>query len=226
MVRKLLKRSISPLLIPLTRWYLRKERSSTVEGITVRVQQGVFHPGLFSSTRFLLDYLKDQPLAGKSFLELGCGTGLISVFAANRGASVTASDLSLKAVTNARLNAAKAKVSIVHSDLFEKITGGPFDWIVINPPYYAKDAANETELAWHCGSDFQYFKKLFSTMLPFSKPAGMIIMVLTKGCDVVTIESIAKRHGWRMELLREKNVLFDEKDFLFRLVAKQGADSN
>jgi len=155
-MRKIFKRLFSFFLIPVVRLYLRKERRYTYLNTTVTVLPGVFHPGLFYSTKFIIDYLTDKQLSGKSLLELGCGTGLISIIAAKSGAHVVASDLSLLAVENTKRNASQNRVSIniIHSDLFDAIEKMTFDWIIINPPYYARNAKNEEELAWNCGINF------------------------------------------------------------------------
>jgi release factor glutamine methyltransferase len=218
-MRKYFKRLFSLFLIPLTRWYLRKERKYRYNSVTVTVQPGVFHPGLFHSTRFLLEFIEQQDLRSKNFLELGCGTALLSIMAAKAGAVVTASDLSVSAIENARLNARNTEVTmnVIHSDLFDRLSGS-FDFIVINPPYYAQRINNETELAWNCGKDFEYFHKLFSQLSNHIRTPSQIIMVLTKGCDLQKIFSIANNSGFSFELIQEKMALFDGRDFLYRIV--------
>jgi release factor glutamine methyltransferase len=217
-MRTFVKRFASFFLIPATRWYLRKPRTYKYQNISIKIIPGVFHPGLFHSTRFLLSYISEIDLASKTFLELGCGSGLISVVASKQGASVTASDLNPAAVTNTKDNAARNQVSIrtLHSDLFENIAG-TFDYIAINPPYYASDASSNEELAWNCGKDFEYFKKLFKELPMHMHNNSSVIMVLTKGCDLPAIFRIADESGFSFELIKEKNVLFDEKDYLFRI---------
>lgn len=219
----ILKKLAGVLLIPLTRWYLRKERRVEIEGITITVLPGVFHPGLFPSTRFLIDHIKSIDLNGKHVLELGCGTGLISIFCFTKGARVVASDISKLAVENATLNSRRrnADIKIVHSDLFDSIPSTTFDLIIINPPYYRAAARNEEELAWNCGPAFEYFHKLFQQLGDYTHEGVQVIMVLTKGCDIESIVAIARQNNFRMDVVREKKVLFDEKDYIFSVASTQ-----
>jgi len=157
-------------------------------------------------------------------LELGCGTGLISIIAAKSGADVTAIDLSIKAIENVKLNTLTqgVKIRIIHSDLFDSIERKTFDWIVINPPYYAGTPYREEELAWYAGENFDYFRKLFKSLGNYSDETTEIIMVLTKGSEVTKISTIGKENGFDFELVKEKKVFFDEKDFLYRIVRLNG----
>lgn len=216
---QLFKAAAGRILIPFTKWYLRKTRTFRFEDIQVKVFAGVFHPGLFSSTLFILEFLKTKDLRTQTLLELGCGSGLISVACARAGAIVTASDISAKAIENCRENALSNNVQldIIQSDLFANISAAPFDWIIINPPYYARDPRHEEEFAWNCGKNFEYFRNLFEEIRRFIHENTFILMVLTKGCDLESIFAIAQRSGFRFEMLQEKNVPFDQKDYLFRI---------
>jgi release factor glutamine methyltransferase len=217
-MRRFFKRILSFFLVPAVRWYLRKERKHRYRGVTVKVFPGVFHPGLFSSTHFLIDFLSREDLRTKTLLELGCGSGLISVWAARQGAQVTASDLSTKAISNTVLNAKfnSASIRIVRSDLFDNLGKERFDWIVINPPYYARAVRDERDLAWHCGENMEYFQKLFTSMADHIHEDSQVIMILTKeGCDVSGIIRIAEKHSFYLHLLKERNALLDERDYLF-----------
>jgi release factor glutamine methyltransferase len=218
-MRRFFKRVVSFFLVPITRWYLQKERTYKCDGIRVLVLPGVFHPGFFSSTSFILEFLKTQQLSGKTLLELGCGTGLISVYASKHGATVTASDLSETAIRNCEINnqSNQTNISVIHSDLFDSIQNQTFDWIIVNPPYYARLIKNEEELAWHCGENFEYFQKLFASIKDYVHKGTQVVIVLTLGCDLEKIFQIGAEHKLKFELLREKNVLFDGKDFLYRI---------
>lgn len=221
-MRRVFKSLASVFLVPLTRWYLRKKRKYAYQQTTVSVLPGVFHPGFFSSTGLVLEYLEQKITPGETLLEIGSGTGLISVIASKKHARVTALDKSFTAIENTSLNAKAnhVEIEVIQSDLFESLNKKQFDWIVINPPYYARDPQTESDLAWYCGKDFQYFRNLFKGLPQAVHPASQVIMVLTMGCDLKQIFAIGNSAGFRFQLLKEKKVFFDGKDMLYSLQAK------
>jgi len=48
MMPRIIKRIVSPFLEILTRRYLSKTRWLNYQGIRIKVEPGIFHPGLFS----------------------------------------------------------------------------------------------------------------------------------------------------------------------------------
>lgn len=205
--------------MPLAKWYLKKERRFTKGDIQLAVRPGVFHPGLFSSTLFLFEFLKQCDLRNQSLLELGCGSGFLSIVTAKAGAKVTASDISERAVRNAQHNTRlnQVNVTVIHSDLFDQLPCQTFDWIIINPPYYPQQPNSESDFAWYCGEEFEYFRKLFRQLRAFMDEHTTVLMVLTKGCDLDSIFAVAQEYQFRFTLLREKSVLFDERDFIYQI---------
>lgn len=221
-MRKVLKSLASRFMVPLTRWYLRKARKYTYKETTVLVLPGVFHPGFFSSTRLILEYIEQKINPGETLLEIGSGTGLISVIAARKHARVTALDISSAAIENTFLNvkANSVKVDVVKSDLFDSLDNKRFDWIIVNPPYYARDPRTESDFAWYCGKEFQYFNRLFKGLREVMHSQSKVIMVLTMGCDLDEIFRIGHSAGFDFNLLKEKKVFFDEKDMLYTLTVR------
>lgn len=219
---QLIRRVVSFFRVPLTKYYLRRERTYQYFGITVVVRPGVFHPGLFPSTRMLIQYLSTVELQGKRLLELGCGSGLIAILAENGGAVVTASDISTAAIENMEINAAQnqSSITIIRSDLFDEIPVQPFDWIVINPPYYAKAPSTEAERAWFCGQDFEYFRKLFLQLNKYVTKDSGILMTLAGNADIPTIKAIGREHGVDFQILAERSSWLDGRDYLFRLTLR------
>ena len=75
-----------------------------------------------------------------SVLEVGCGTGCISILYVDRCKRVTGVDISGEAITNSKINLILndydvGKVAFVQSDLFENVGDEKFDVIVCNPPW-------------------------------------------------------------------------------------------
>ena len=89
-MKAVLKNIVAHTYKPFLEKYLSKTRMYKYEDIRLEIPPQVFHPGFFFSTRLLLNYLRNFPLVRKSFLEPGCGSGLISIYAAKQGANVTA----------------------------------------------------------------------------------------------------------------------------------------
>ena len=212
------KRIISPFLKRFVKVYFKKERKFRYKSIRAVVLPGVFFPHFTFSTRFLLSFLETKDLENQSFLELGCGTGVISVLVAKKGADVLATDLNPRAITNAERNAKDNKVTIKtqFSDLFQSIPPQQFDFIVINPPYYPKEPANDAERAWFCGNDFDYFKRLFATIAPYLKSTSHVFMVLSEDCDLKTVQEIARSNGFVFSTEVERKIK-GERNFIFRV---------
>lgn len=214
--RKYIRAIANRVLPGLTKRYLSRPRRYRHEGIEVVVQPGVFHPGLYFSTKLLVKFLKAQDLQGKSFLELGAGSGLISIFAAKNGANVTATDINPAAVANIQANAAKNDVEfpVLKSDLFAQIPAQEFDWIVVNPPYYPGTPQNDAEYAWYAGPDHEYFDGLFGGPAGFMGPGTKFLMILSEDCAIDRIREIGELHGKEMELIEMTKVM-GEQNFLF-----------
>lgn len=91
-------------------------------------------PVLFRAGAWLATEVQQavQRSPGARVLDLGCGTGVVGVLAADAGAAVVASDLMPEACAAARAN---GLVDVRRGDLFEALPGERFDLIAFNPPY-------------------------------------------------------------------------------------------
>ncbi len=216
-MRRLLKKIVHPIL---NRWYQRKTsrmQQYRNHGIALDVFPAVFHPGIFLSTNIFIDFLKPHDLAGKRVLELGAGSGMISFFCAKQGAIVTATDINENALKGLHLNAEKNRLSItvLASNLFENVSPNNFDLILINPPYYPKNAENEKDQAFFCGENFEYFQQLFA-QLSQAKRLPTIWMILSEDCAIATIKEIASTHGFEMDGIYETKKRM-EQNYIFSI---------
>ena len=207
---------------PFLRKYLSKTRRYRYKNIRLQVPSSVFHPGFFFSTHLLLDQIKGWSLQNKKLLEPGAGSGLISIYAAQKGAIVTATDINPVAVECLKENSSRnsVQIDVLRSDVFDQIPPQLFDIIVINPPYYKKDPTSYADYAWNCGSNGEYFKKLFGQLSDYIHMETKILMVLCDGCDMHMIKEMSVENGYRMELVRSKRNMI-EKNFIYSIELSQ-----
>ncbi len=217
--RKKILNLLHPILKPLSQWYLSRKRSYRYKNIRLQIYPGVFHPGLFFSTKVLLNYLTSQSIKGSTVLELGAGSGLIAIHCAQQEARVTASDVNPVALKNiaANAHANHVDIEIVASDLFDNLDPSSFNWIIINPPYYPKSVVKDSELAWYCGENFEYFEKLFTQLKSAFLDHQKIIMVLSEDCNIARIKTIAKSRDIALKTIYQQH-LSGERNYIFQLV--------
>lgn len=115
---------------------------------------GVFRPR--SDSWMLADAVREHGVEGLDVLDVFTGSGVVAARAASCGArSVTAIDVSRRAVLSARLNArlAGGRIDALRGDLFEPVGERRFDLITANPPYIpgSEIPARGAARAWEGG---------------------------------------------------------------------------
>ncbi len=219
-MRNFLKKITHPFLKLGYEIYYHKPRTFCYDSICIQVHPDVFPPQLTISTKILLDFISEKELENKSFLELGCGSGIISLFATKKGAKVTASDINTTALDFLSENALKNNLQLnsVESDLFQSINEPTFDCIIINPPYYPKKPKNIKEQAWFCGEHFEYFEALFPQLKSYIIATNETYMILSEDCELEKIKAIASKSGIAFSMVVEKKVV-GEKNYIFSLTS-------
>lgn len=218
MLQKLSKRVVTKIFKPLIEWYISNDRMYHYKGLRLVVKKGVFHPGLFFSTKLFALWLCKQPLGGKKILEIGTGSGMLSLVLARKGALVTATDINPVAVETAGINAQNNNfpVTIIQSDLFDQVPDDiSFDYIIVNPPYYPKDPTSDADKAWFCGSEFQYFHKFFS-QLSMRRSTEICYMILSEDCNIEKIRSLALVNGLSFSEIFSESVWW-ELNYIFEI---------
>jgi release factor glutamine methyltransferase len=217
-MRRFIKGIVNRTWKPYVQWYLKKTRRYNFKNYSVSIEPGVFHPGFFFSTKFLISFIETLDLKEKHFLEMGSGAGLVSIVATKQNAIVLASDISPMAVLNTIENFKSNRVNAdcIQSDLFDSIPSQQFDFIVVNPPYFKKNPVSIAEKAWYCGENLEYFEKFFQQAKSYVHSASRIIMVLSDECDINGIQAIAAKFHWQWELTIEKRTAW-EMGFIFNI---------
>lgn len=108
-------------------------------GIQIDVESGVYHPYEGSSTDLIAKEIKNLIKVGDHVLDMGCGSGALSLFSVFNGAAtavaVDASDRACSCATK-NINSLNLnhRIRVINSDLFENVPTQEFDLIVFNAP--------------------------------------------------------------------------------------------
>lgn len=211
-MRRFLRTLLHRFYRPLLQRYLQKGRSCRYAGLRLFVPAGVFHPAFFGSTRVMAAFLRKQELQGKSLLEIGCGSGLLSLVAAGQGAEVTALDINPAAVACCRDNAARNGLPLqaCQSDLFDKLPARRFDVILSNPPYFEGEPGDAAAAAWYTGEDHRFFRRFFGRLPQYAHPGSRIWLILSESCNLEAIEAIARQHRYALSPAFRRRRLFED----------------
>jgi len=216
-MKKVITKILSPFYKRYHFWLHRKPRKYSYKNVYTIVLPSVFSPVNTISTKVFLDYISKLDLEQKQVLELGCGSGIISIFSASKGAIVTATDINQTALNSLEKVSFEQdlKLNCLYSDLFKNINK-KFDYIFINPPYYPKNPKNTEEQAWFCGNDFEYFKDLFFQLTNQYLSSTKVYMILSDACNLNEIKKIATKNKLELVLVHTKKLLLEE-NYIFEI---------
>jgi release factor glutamine methyltransferase len=202
-------RPVNRLLEAAARRWLGQTRTSHVGELTLVAPPGVFHPGIFFSTRAMIAWIRQQDLQGLRVLDLGSGSGALGIAAAKRGAEVHAVERNPRAQVATLDNAMRNKVQItLHpGDGWSALPAeARFDLILCNPPWFEGEARDDAELAFRAGEGLAFVEGLFAELAAHLLPGGRLVTVLGASADLQRIAAIAERHGWTPRALVRRRV--------------------
>lgn len=133
---------------------------TTCCGMAIRVFGGVYQTS--ADTELMAEAVQINPT--QTFLEIGCGTGVVSIVLGKKALSGVGVDINGLAIENSKFNARRhniTNVSFFRSDVFNDVKG-KFDVIVCNPPYSDHPAADNIEkMFWDSGNEVKrrFFKE-------------------------------------------------------------------
>jgi release factor glutamine methyltransferase len=181
----------------MTFWYFHaRVLNSLLPSVTLQGKRLVIFPGVYKpleNEQACSEYCRE----GDRVLDLGCGSGVASVFCAPKAREVVAVDISLPAVRNTeencRLHGLK-NVKVMQSDMFTRVEG-KFDTILANPPYIEDDFAAEDQ---QFATSRKYVPALFARVRDHLADNGRLVIQFPASARP-RIEKLASQHG--LELL-------------------------
>ncbi len=151
---------------------------------------------------------------GERILEVGCGSGVVSIHCAVNGCDVTAVDINPLAVELTRRNAAANGVDIhvSESDVYENVDGR-FDTIVFNLPYLPVDEEGLLAKAWSGGPDgLGPLPRLLDGAPRHLLPGGRVVVVVSSLTEPRALEEVLE--GYEVRTLGERRLFFERLSVL------------
>jgi release factor glutamine methyltransferase len=168
--------------------------SITIQGTRLVVFPGVYKP--LENEYACAEYCRE----GDKVLDLGCGSGVGTVFCAPKACELLAVDISPSAVRNTAENCRLNKLSNVvvkQSDMFSSVQG-KFDLILANPPYLEAEFEKEEQ---QFATSTRYLPILFSQVGKHLATDGRLLIqypIWFRGM----IEKLASAHGMKLLTVR------------------------
>lgn len=160
----------------------------------------------------LIESLDISP--GERVLEIGCGSGVVSIHCAMNGGRVTCGDINPYAVELTARNAQSNGVSIDvrETDVYDNISG-TFDTVIFNLPYLPVDDDGLLAKAWSGGPDgLGPLPRLLDESYKVLAEGGRIVIVTSSLMDGDALDEVLK--GWTVKVLGELPLFFEKLSVL------------
>lgn len=147
-------------------------------------------------------------------LEVGCGSGVVSIHCAKNGCYVTAVDVNPRAVELARRNAEAngTDIRVLESDVYGNVDG-VFDTIVFNLPYLPVDEEGLLAKAWSGGPDgLGPLPRLLEGAPDHLVPDGRIVVVVSSLTEPRALEEALE--GYEVRTIGEQRLFFERLSVL------------
>lgn len=191
-----------------------EQLSVIYEGKTFLVAPNIFWPG--EDSKALVRNFDVQP--GETVLDIGAGSGVLSVFAALKGAAqVVGLEINRDAVEVARRNVDVHGlgniIDIRYSDMFEALCEGEqFDVIVSNPPMTCRKPNSILEASFF-DDELTFQETLFKYAHLYLKPGGRLYLTQSNFGAAEAFLHNAETTGYEVMLIGGNQLVGDIRVF-------------
>ncbi len=208
-VREVLR--ISHKIIPKFRRFFR------YRDLILYIPEGVFNPVYTLSTDLIIDTLSSKFRPKGIFLEVGCGSGVITIYVAKHLISnvkeVYACDISSKALLTTKFNAEvnevinRIKVSNCY-ELLPKLRG-QVDFAVANPPYLPINPKDDLDINWCGGASLGIFKEVINELINSLRPGGEGLITASSLTNLNYVIKLLRSRELSTEVVNDVRTPFD-----------------
>ncbi|HRQ40283.1 MAG TPA: methyltransferase [Chloroflexota bacterium] len=179
----------------------------------------VFNPTLFFTSEFMVASFNERLIPpGSRVLDMGTGSGIGAIFAAQWAGAVTAVDINPAAVRcatiNVLLNHLEGCVDVRQGDLFTAVPGEHFDIILFNPPYFPGDPQNMLDYAFY---SIDIIPRFAAQATDHLTDQGAILLLLSSDTAVADILHLFDEQGFAASIVARQKMP-GETILLYRLV--------
>ncbi len=199
-------------------------------GLEFFVKEGVLIPR--PETEILVEKTLEKLTPEKEYLGVDIGTGsgaiAIALLKERPDLKMVATDISETALKiaekNARIHKVKNRLKLIKSNLFEKLKGYRFDFIVSNPPYISeeeyeslqREVKKEPVEALIAGKGgIEFYEKIITQSKDFLKPEGFIAFEIGYNQEK-PVKDLLKAEGFKVYSYKDlqgiQRVVIGEKD--------------
>jgi HemK-related putative methylase len=178
-------------------------RLEQVAGLRILVLPSVANPKLLRTGAFFASRIDATMIrAGSSVLDMGTGSGICALLAAQQARRVVGVDINPAAVRCARINAAinrlESRAEFRHGDLFAPVQGERFDCVLFNPPFLLGTPRDARDAAWRSEDGALRFAAGLRDHL---LPGGTAFVLLSSFGDAcASYETQLRRHGFALSV--------------------------
>ncbi len=184
------------------------------KGIIIHTHPEVYEPA--EDTFLLAENLNIKRT--DDILEIGTGTGLIAIYAAQKSRNVVATDINDHALKCALKNTIANKtynIELRKGSLFEAVRGRKFDLILFNTPYLPTDEDErideELNDAWDGGKDGRNtIDQFIGELKDYLKENGRVQLVQSSLSDNEKTVFRLEELGFKTQITATKKCFFEE----------------